>query len=36
LLDYCSFLGIGGYFGIAFTAYTMKLYVDKYALYASP
>ena len=29
LLDYGSFLGFGGYFGIDYTAYTMKFYVDK-------
>lgn len=31
LLDYGSFLGFGGYFGIDYVAYTMKLYVDKVA-----
>jgi len=29
LLDYGSFLGFGGYFGIDYTAYTLKFYVDK-------
>jgi len=29
LLDYGSFLGFGGYFGIDYVAYTMKFYVDK-------
>ncbi|WP_333639099.1 nitric-oxide reductase large subunit [Pyrobaculum aerophilum] len=29
LLDYGSFLGFGGYFGIDYTAYTMKFFVDK-------
>jgi nitric oxide reductase large subunit len=28
-LDYGSFLGFGGYFGIDYTAYTMKFYVDQ-------
>ncbi|MFN3803857.1 MAG: cbb3-type cytochrome c oxidase subunit I [Pyrobaculum sp.] len=31
LLDYGSFLGFGGYFGIDYTAYTMKIYVEKVA-----
>ena len=29
LLDYGSFLGFGGYFGIDYTAYNLKFYVDK-------
>ena len=29
LVDYGSFLGFGGYFGIDYTAYAMKFYVDK-------
>ncbi len=29
LLDYGSFLGFGGYFGVDYTAYTLKFYVDK-------
>jgi len=29
LLDYGLFLGFGGYFGIDYTAYTLKFYVDK-------
>jgi nitric oxide reductase subunit B len=29
LLDYGSFLGFSGYFGIDYTAYTLKFYVDK-------
>lgn len=31
LLDYGSFLGFGGYFGIDYVAYTMKFYADKVA-----
>ncbi|ABO09324.1 nitric-oxide reductase large subunit [Pyrobaculum calidifontis] len=31
LLDYGSFLGFGGYFGIDYVAYTMKIYADKIA-----
>jgi nitric oxide reductase subunit B len=29
LLDCGSFLGFGGYMGVVYTSYTMKLYVDK-------
>jgi nitric oxide reductase subunit B len=29
LLDHGSYLGFGGYFGIDYTAYALKFYVDK-------